>query len=149
MPPCSSKGADEHPGNARGRLPGGKGPLSVSLKTSRHFTESVRLSRQVENTPSASRGRRKQFLRIHIRDGRPRHPPEIQDRIVAPFSPTKKNGTGNRAVDGQKIVHAHGGVLGHDSRKSAKEPSSSSDPDEARRWPIESFSSEDRRGVAG
>jgi len=93
----------------------GKGTVTVSLKTSRHFTESVRLNRQVKILLPGQSGKEEQFLRIHIRDDGPGIPPEIQDRIFAPFFTTKKTGTGIGLSMAQKIVHAHGGVLDMDS----------------------------------
>jgi signal transduction histidine kinase len=93
----------------------GKGTVTVSIKISRHFTESVRLNRQVEILLPGQSGKEEQFLRIHIRDDGPGIPPEIQDRIFAPFFTTKKNGTGIGLSMAQKIVHAHGGVLDMDS----------------------------------
>ena len=93
----------------------GKGTVTVSLKTSRHFTESVRLNRHVAMHLPGQSGKEEQFLRIHIRDDGPGIPPEIQDRIFAPFFTTKKNGTGIGLSMAQKIVHAHGGVLDMDS----------------------------------
>jgi signal transduction histidine kinase len=93
----------------------GKGTVTVSLKTSRHFTESVRLSRQVEMLLPGQSGKEEQFLRIHIRDNGPGIPTEVQDRIFVPFFTTKKTGTGIGLPIAQKIVHAHGGVLDMDS----------------------------------
>ena len=93
----------------------GKGTVTVSLKTSRHFTESVRLKRRVEMLLPGQSGKEEQFLRIHIRDDGPGIPPEIQDRIFVPFFTTKKTGTGIGLSMAQKIVHAHGGVLDMDS----------------------------------
>jgi two-component system sensor histidine kinase AtoS len=89
----------------------GNGTVTVSLKTSRHFTESVRLNRQVEMLLPGQSGKEEQFLRIHIRDDGPGIPLEIQDRIFVPFFTTKKTGTGIGLSLAQKIVHAHGGVL--------------------------------------
>jgi two-component system sensor histidine kinase AtoS len=93
----------------------GKGTVTVSLKTSRHFTESVRLNRHVAMHLPGQSGKEEQFLRIHIRDDGPGIPPEIQDRIFVPFFTTKKTGTGIGLSMAQKIVHAHGGVLDMDS----------------------------------
>jgi len=93
----------------------GKGTVTVSLKTSRHFTESVRLNRQVEMLLPGQSGKEEQFLRIHIRDDGPGIPPELQDRIFVPFFTTKKTGTGIGLSLAQKIVHAHGGVLDMES----------------------------------
>jgi signal transduction histidine kinase len=93
----------------------GKGTVTVSLKTSRHFTESVRLNRHVAMHLPGQAGKEEQFLRIHIRDDGPGIPPEIQDRIFVPFFTTKKTGTGIGLSMAQKIVHAHGGVLDMDS----------------------------------
>ena len=89
----------------------GKGTVTVSLKTSLHFTESVRLNRQVEMLLPGQSGKEEQFLRIHIRDDGPGIPLEVQDRIFVPFFTTKKTGTGIGLPLAQKIVHAHGGVL--------------------------------------
>ena len=89
----------------------GKGTVTVSLKTSRHFTESVRLNRQVEMLLPGQSGKEERFLRIHIRDDGPGIPIEVQDRIFVPFFTTKKTGTGIGLSIAQKIVHAHGGVL--------------------------------------
>jgi signal transduction histidine kinase len=93
----------------------GIGTVTVSLKTSRHFTESVRLKRRVAMHLPGQSGKEEQFLRIHIRDDGPGIPPEIQDRIFVPFFTTKKTGTGIGLSMAQKIVHAHGGVLDMDS----------------------------------
>ena len=89
----------------------GKGTINVSVGTSRHFTEAVRLNRQVEKLLPSQSGREEEFIRIHIRDDGPGIPPEIQDRIFVPFFTTKKTGTGIGLPLAQKIVHAHGGVL--------------------------------------
>jgi signal transduction histidine kinase len=89
----------------------GKGTVTVSLRMSRHFTESVRLNRQVEMLLPNRSGKEEQFLRIHIRDDGPGIPLEVQDRIFVPFFTTKKTGTGIGLPIAQKIVHAHGGVL--------------------------------------
>jgi signal transduction histidine kinase len=93
----------------------GKGTVTVSLRMSRHFTESVRLNRQVEMLLPGQSGKEEQFLRIHIRDDGPGIPTEVQDRIFVPFFTTKKTGTGIGLPIAQKIVHAHGGVLDMDS----------------------------------
>jgi len=93
----------------------GKGTVTVSLKTSRHYTESVRLNRHVELLLPGQSGKEEQFLRIHIRDNGPGIPLEVQDRIFVPFFTTKKTGTGIGLSMAQKIVHAHGGVLDMDS----------------------------------
>ena len=89
----------------------GKGTVTVFVGTSRHFTESVRLNRQVEMLLPGHSGKEEDFVRIHIRDDGPGIPPEIQDRIFVPFFTTKKTGTGIGLPLAQKIVHAHGGVL--------------------------------------
>ena len=89
----------------------GKGTVNVFVGTSRHFTESVRLNRQVEKLLPGSSGKEEEFLRIHIRDDGPGISLEIQDRIFVPFFTTKKTGTGIGLPLAQKIVHAHGGVL--------------------------------------
>ena len=93
----------------------GKGTVTVSLKTSRHFTESVRLNRQVEMLLPGQSGKEEEFLRIHIRDNGPGIPTEVQDRIFVPFFTTKITGTGIGLSMAQKIVHAHGGILDMDS----------------------------------
>jgi len=93
----------------------GKGTVTVSLKISRHFTESVRLNRQVEMILPGQSGKEEQFLRIHIRDDGPGIPADVQDRIFVPFFTTKKTGTGIGLSMAQKIVHSHGGVLDMDS----------------------------------
>ncbi len=93
----------------------GQGTVTVSLKMSRHFTESVRLNRQVEMLLPGQTGKEEQFLRIHIRDDGPGIPMEVQDRIFVPFFTTKKTGTGIGLPIAQKIVHAHGGVLDMES----------------------------------
>jgi len=79
--------------------------------TSRHFTEAVRLDRQVEMLLPSQSGKEEEFVRIHIRDNGPGISPEIQDKIFVPFFTTKKTGTGIGLSLAQKIVHAHGGVL--------------------------------------
>ena len=89
----------------------GKGIVNVFVGTSRHFTESVRLSRQVQKLLPGSSGKEEEFIRIHIRDNGPGIPQEIQDRIFVPFFTTKKTGSGIGLSMAQKIVHAHGGVL--------------------------------------
>jgi signal transduction histidine kinase len=89
----------------------GKGIVKIFLGTSRHFTELVRLNRQVEMLLPGNSGKEEDFLRIHIRDNGPGIPPEVQDRIFVPFFTTKKTGTGIGLSLAQKIVHAHGGVL--------------------------------------
>jgi signal transduction histidine kinase len=89
----------------------GKGNVNVLVGTSRHFTEAVRLNRQVEKLLPSQSGKEEEFIRIHIRDNGPGISPEIQDRIFVPFFTTKKTGTGIGLPLAQKIVHAHGGVL--------------------------------------
>ena len=89
----------------------GKGTVSVFVGTSRHFTDTVRLNRQVDMILPGHSGKEEEFIRIHIRDNGPGIPPEIQDRIFVPFFTTKKTGTGIGLPLAQKIVHAHGGVL--------------------------------------
>ena len=93
----------------------GKGIVNVFVGTSRHFTEAVRLNRQVELLLPGQLGKEEEFIRIHIRDNGPGIPPEVQDRIFVPFFTTKKTGTGIGLSLAQKIVHAHGGVLDMDS----------------------------------
>jgi signal transduction histidine kinase len=93
----------------------GNGTVNVFLGMSRHFTESVRLNRQVDMLLPGDSGKEEEFLRIHIRDDGPGIPPEVQDRIFVPFFTTKKTGTGIGLPIAQKIVHAHGGVLDMDS----------------------------------
>jgi signal transduction histidine kinase len=89
----------------------GKGTVNVSVGTSRHFTDSVRLNRLVERLLPGNSGKEEEFIRIHIRDDGPGILPEIQDRIFVPFFTTKKTGTGIGLPMAQKIVHTHGGVL--------------------------------------
>ncbi|MBP2690087.1 MAG: kinE 4 [Deltaproteobacteria bacterium] len=89
----------------------GKGTVIVFVGTSRHFTEAVRLDRQVEMLLPSQSGKEEEFVRIHIRDNGPGISPEIQDKIFVPFFTTKKTGTGIGLSLAQKIVHAHGGVL--------------------------------------
>jgi len=89
----------------------GKGTVTVFVGTSRHFTDAVRLNRQVDTILPGHSGKEEEFVRIHIRDNGPGIPPEIQDRIFVPFFTTKKTGTGIGLPLAQKIVHAHGGVL--------------------------------------
>jgi len=88
-----------------------KGTVTVLVGTSRHFTDAVRLNRQVAMILPGHSGKEEDFVRIHIRDNGPGIPPEIQDRIFVPFFTTKKAGTGIGLPLAQKIVHAHGGVL--------------------------------------
>ena len=89
----------------------GKGTVAVFVGTSRHFTDAVRLNRQVEMILPGHSGKEEDFVRIHIRDNGPGIPLEIQDKIFVPFFTTKKTGTGIGLPLAQKIVHAHGGVL--------------------------------------
>lgn len=89
----------------------GKGNVNVSIGTSRHFTDAVRLNRRVEKLLPGNLGKEEEFIRINIRDNGPGIPPEIEDRIFVPFFTTKKTGTGIGLSLAQKIVHAHGGVL--------------------------------------
>jgi signal transduction histidine kinase len=89
----------------------GKGTVTVFVGTSRHFTDAVRLNRQVAMILPGHSGKEEEFVRIHIRDNGPGISPEIQDRIFVPFFTTKKTGTGIGLPLAQKIVHAHGGVL--------------------------------------
>jgi signal transduction histidine kinase len=89
----------------------GKGTVTVFVGTSRHFTDAVRLNRQVAMILPGHSGKEEDFVRIHIRDNGPGISPEIQDRIFVPFFTTKKSGTGIGLPLAQKIVHAHGGVL--------------------------------------
>ena len=89
----------------------GKGTVTVHIGTSRHFTDAVRLNRQVEMILPGHSGKEEDFVRIHIRDDGPGIPPEIQDRIFVPFFTTKKSGTGIGLPLAQKIIHAHGCVL--------------------------------------
>jgi signal transduction histidine kinase len=89
----------------------GKGTVTVLVGTSRHFTDAVRLNRQVAMILPGHSGTEEDFVRIHIRDNGPGIPSEIQDKIFVPFFTTKKSGTGIGLPLAQKIVHAHGGVL--------------------------------------
>jgi len=93
----------------------GNGTVNVFMGMSRHFTESVRLNREVDMLLPGNSGKEEQFLRIHIRDDGPGIPLEVQDRIFVPFFTTKKTGTGIGLPIAQKIVHAHGGVLDMES----------------------------------
>ena len=94
----------------------GNGTVDVFMGMSRHFTESVRLNRQVDMLLPGNSGKEEKFLRIHIRDNGPGIPLEVQDRIFVPFFTTKKSGTGIGLPIAQKIVHAHGGVLDMESK---------------------------------
>jgi len=89
----------------------GKGTVTVFVGTSRHFTDAVRLNREVARILPDHSGKEEDFIRIHIRDNGPGISMEIQDRIFVPFFTTKKTGTGIGLPLAQKIVHAHGGVL--------------------------------------
>jgi len=89
----------------------GKGTVTVFVGTSRHFTDAVRLNRQVDMILPGHSGKEEEFVRIHIRDNGPGIPAELQDKIFVPFFTTKKTGTGIGLPLAQKIVHAHGGVL--------------------------------------
>lgn len=89
----------------------GKGRVEISFGFSRHFSELVRLSRQLEPLLPGNSGKEKEFLRINIRDNGPGIPMEIRDKIFVPFFTTKKTGTGIGLPFAQKIVHAHGGIL--------------------------------------
>ena len=93
----------------------GNGTVNVFMGMSRHFTESVRLNRQVDMLLPGNSGKEEEFLRIHIRDNGPGIPLDVQDRIFVPFFTTKKSGTGIGLPIAQKIVHAHGGVLDMES----------------------------------
>ncbi|MCL5883934.1 MAG: ATP-binding protein [Deltaproteobacteria bacterium] len=89
----------------------GKGTVTVIVGTSRHFTDAVRLNRQVGLILPGHSGKEEEFVRIHVRDNGPGILPEIQDRVFVPFFTTKKDGTGIGLSLSQKIVHAHGGVI--------------------------------------
>ncbi len=88
-----------------------KGKVEVSLRTSRHFSELMRLGRKAGPIVHGHTGKEEEFIRITIRDHGPGIPLEIQDRIFVPFFTTKKAGTGLGLPIAQKIIHAHGGVL--------------------------------------
>jgi signal transduction histidine kinase len=89
----------------------GTGTVTVFVGTSRHFTDAVRLHRQIDMILPGHSAKEEEFVRIHIRDNGPGIPPEVQERIFVPFFTTKQSGTGIGLPLAQKIVHAHGGVL--------------------------------------
>jgi len=88
-----------------------KGKVEISLGISRHFSELMRLGRNVDPIVHGHSGKEAEFIRITIRDHGPGIPVEIQDKIFVPFFTTKKTGTGLGLPIAQKIIHAHGGVL--------------------------------------
>jgi signal transduction histidine kinase len=90
---------------------GRKGKVEISLGMSRHFSELMRLSRNVGPIVGGYSGKEEEFIRIVIRDHGPGIPVEIQEKIFVPFFTTKKSGTGLGLPIAQKIIHAHGGVL--------------------------------------
>lgn len=89
----------------------GKGKVDISFGKSKHFTDLVRLGRNVAPIVSGHSGQEEEFIRIAIRDTGPGIPLEIQDKIFVPFFTTKKTGTGIGLPISQKIIHAHGGVI--------------------------------------
>ena len=90
---------------------GGKGKIEVSFGVSRHFSDLLRLGREMASIVSGHSGKEEEFIRIAIRDNGPGIPLEIRDKIFVPFFTTKKTGTGIGLPLAQKIVHAHGGVM--------------------------------------
>ena len=89
----------------------GKGKIEVSFGVSRHFSDLLRLGREMEPIVSGHSGKEEEFIRITIRDNGPGIPLEIQDKIFVPFFTTKRTGTGIGLPMAQKIVHSHGGVM--------------------------------------
>jgi len=90
---------------------GGGGRVEIAVGTTRHYSESTKVSRQVETLLSGHPGDERDYVRISILDNGPGMPSEIQDRIFAPFFTTKKTGTGIGLPMAQKIIHTHGGVI--------------------------------------
>jgi signal transduction histidine kinase len=88
-----------------------KGKVEISLGISRHFSELMRLGRNVGPIVHGHSGKEEEFIRITIRDHGPGIPVEIQEKMFVPFYTTKKGGTGLGLPIAQKIIHAHGGVL--------------------------------------
>ena len=86
----------------------GKGNVNVLVGTSRHFTETVRLNRQVEKPPSRQFGKRGGVYPDHIRDNGPGIPRKYRIGSSSPSSPRKRPGPGSGFPLAQKIVHAHG-----------------------------------------
>jgi signal transduction histidine kinase len=90
---------------------GGKGRVEISVGTTRHYSESAKVNRQIETLLPGHPGDERDYARISILDNGPGMSPEIQDRIFAPFYTTKKTGTGIGLPMAQKIIHSHGGVV--------------------------------------
>ncbi len=89
----------------------GKGKVDVSVGVSRHFSDLLRVNRQVEAFLPTQSVTEKEFVRITIRDDGPGIPEELQEKIFVPFFTTKKTGTGIGLPMAQKIIHSHGGIL--------------------------------------
>jgi two-component system sensor histidine kinase AtoS len=89
----------------------GKGKVEVSFGVSRHFSDLLRLGREMASIVSGHSGKEEEFIRITIRDNGPGIPLEIRDKIFVPFFTTKKTGTGIGLSMAQKIIHSHGGVM--------------------------------------
>lgn len=90
---------------------GGKGKVAISLGTVRHFSDLLKVNRQVDIYLPGQPETERDFVRISISDNGPGIPPELQEKIFVPFFTTKKTGTGIGLPMAQKIVHAHGGIL--------------------------------------
>ena len=90
----------------------GKGKLSLSLSTTRHFTDITRVeNNRRDQLPDHVEVKEKEYFRLRIADDGPGIPREVQEKIFIPYFTTKKGGTGIGLPMTQKIVHSHGGVL--------------------------------------
>ncbi len=88
-----------------------KGGLEITFALSRHFSDLVRLDREVRSLLPGHSGKEEEFLRIVIRNNGPGIPGGIRDRIFVPFYSTKKSRGGIGLPVAQKIISAHGGIL--------------------------------------
>lgn len=90
---------------------GGTGRVEISVGSTRHFSDLLKVNRQVETLLPGHPGDERDFVRISISDDGPGIAPDVQDRIFVPFFTTKKTGTGIGLPMTQKIVHTHGGII--------------------------------------
>jgi signal transduction histidine kinase len=88
-----------------------KGGIEITFALSRHFSDLVRLDREVRSLLPGHSGKEEEFLRIVIRNDGPGIRGGIRDRIFVPFDSTKKSKGGIGLPVAQKIISAHGGIL--------------------------------------
>ena len=116
----------------------GIGIVNVFVGTSRHFTESVRLNRQVEKAPSRQFGEGGGvYPDPHPRQWA-RHPSGNTGSDLRTFFHHEKNRVRDRSPAGPEDCACARGRPRHEQRSRKRDRIHHQDPDEAKRWPIES-----------